>query len=240
MQLTSEKTVREIAVENPASIRVFESLGIDYCCGGKTTLRDASSHAAIDMTRVLDLIEKAGSDSQIQDAETWNEKSLAQLIAHIVHNHHDFVRQETPRLDGLLTKVASKHGPAHPEVVQIQQIFAAVGQELSTHMFKEEQVLFPYIARMEQATLSAKPLPPAVFGTVRRPIANMIADHDDAGALLLQIRQLSGNFSAPQGACPTFLALYRGLQEFERDLHRHVHLENNILFPRAIAMEEKN
>jgi len=121
---------------------------------------------------------------------------------------------------------------------EIEKLFTAIGQELSTHMLKEEQILFPYIERMEQAAWNNEPLPPAFFGSVKRPIANMMAEHDDAGALLAQIRELANEFTTPSGACPSFLALYRGLEEFERDLHHHVHLENNILFPRAAGMEQ--
>ena len=238
MLITLEKTVREIATENPSSIRVFESLGIDYCCGGKRSLTDACARADIDIDGVLILLAKADRDSQAPESGEWNARPLRDLIAHIVEQHHGFVRQETPRIESLLSKVAAKHGPAHPEIAQIEQLFTAIGQELSTHMLKEEQVLFPYIERMEQAVLNGTPVPPAFFGSVKRPIANMIADHDDAGALLAQIRELSNAYTAPGGACPTFLALYRGLQEFERDLHRHVHLENNILFPRAVEMEQ--
>lgn len=238
MQTATEKTVRDLALENPASIRVFESLGIDYCCGGKRSLSEACSRANLDLNRVVDLLEKAARDSHVQESEGWNERPLSDLIAHIIDKHHTFVRQETPRIESLLTKVVAKHGPAHPELLQIEQLFTAIGQELSTHMLKEEQVLFPHIARMEQAALRGVPLPPAFFGSVRRPVANMLAEHDDAGALLSQIRELSGGFVPPAGACPTFLGLYRGLEEFERDLHHHVHLENNILFPRAIEMEQ--
>jgi regulator of cell morphogenesis and NO signaling len=237
MQTTPEKTVREIALENPSSIRVFESLGIDYCCGGKRPLSDACSRAGVDFDRVIDLLESATLDSQAPAGE-WKEKPLRELIAHIVTNHHGYVRQETPRIHGLLTKVASKHGPAHPEIARIEELFTAMGQELSTHMLKEEQVLFPYIERMEQALLAGMPVPAAFFGTVKRPIANMVAEHDDAGSLLSQIRVLSNGYTPPEGACPTYVALYRGLEEFERDLHHHVHLENNILFPRAIRIEQ--
>jgi len=138
----------------------------------------------------------------------------------------------------LLTKVLAKHGRTHPEIVQIDELFSAISQELSTHMLKEEQVLFPYVERMEAALLAGQPVPAAFFGTVQRPIANMVAEHDDAGALLARIRSLSNGYTAPQGACPTFVGLYQGLEEFERDLHHHVHLENNILFPRAVEMEQ--
>ncbi len=238
METIAEKTVREIAVESPESVRVFESLGIDYCCGGKRPLSDACSHARVDVDRVLELLATASRDSQAPEAGGWDQKPLGDLIVHIVETHHGFVRRETPRIASLLTKVAAKHGPLHPEINQIEPLFTAIGQELATHMLKEEQVLFPYIARMEQATLSGNPLPEAFFGSVQRPIANMVAEHDDAGALLSQIRELSHGYTAPNGVCPTFLALYAGLEEFERDLHQHIHLENNILFPRAIEMEK--
>jgi regulator of cell morphogenesis and NO signaling len=238
MQTTLEKTVREIALENPSSIRVFESLGIDYCCGGKRPLSDACTHANVSFSRVLELLEQASQNSQAPDAEAWRERPLRDLIAHIVGEHHGYVRRETPRIEALLAKVAAKHGPTHPEIAQIDQIFTAIGQELATHLLKEEQILFPYVDRMEQAVLAGDPVPAAFFGTVKRPIASMVAEHDNAGAMLSQIRELSNGYTAPVGACPTFVALYRGLEEFERDLHHHVHLENNILFPRAVEMEQ--
>lgn len=238
MQTTLEKTVREIALENPSSIRVFESLGIDYCCGGKRALSDACSHANVDSTRTLELLESAKREAQAPEAGEWKEKRLSNLIAYIVGKHHGYARRETPRIQGLMAKVAAKHGATHTELAPIERLFTEIGQELSTHMLKEEQVLFPYIVRMEEAVAAGEPAPAAFFGSVKRPIANMIAEHDDAGALLSQIRALSNGYAAPGGACPTFLALYRGLEEFERELHHHVHLENNILFPRAVAMEQ--
>ncbi len=238
MQTISEKTVREIALQNPSSIRVFESLGIDYCCGGKRLLSDACSTANVDFERVVELLESAKLDIQAPDTGWWKAEPLAELIAHIVAKHHGYVRRETPRIQGLMTKVLGKHGPAHPEIAQINELFSAMSQELSTHMLKEEQVLFPYVERMEAALLAGRPAPVAFFGTVNRPIANMVAEHDDAGALLSKIRSLSNGYTAPRGACPTFLGLYQGLEAFVRDLHHHVHLENNILFPRAIEMEQ--
>ncbi len=131
----------------------------------------------------------------------------------------------------------SRHGPAHPEVAEIEEIFTALGQELTAHMVKEERVLFPFIESMEANARAGQPPPPSVFPSVQRPIAQMSADHDDAGVLLLRMRELSNGYSAPDDACPTYRALYAALEEFERDLHRHVHLENNVLFPRAIDME---
>ena len=200
-------------------------------------MRDACLSANISFDRVVELLEGASKASAGAENETWNSASLEALIDHIVQKHHGYVRQELPRLDMLLAKVVGKHGSAHPELSGIKHLFASIALELTTHMLKEEQVLFPYIERMEDAFLQHQPLPPAFFGTVERPIANMVADHDDAGTALAEMRKLSNGYTLPQGACPTFGALYQGLQEFELDLHQHIHLENNILFPRAIEIE---
>lgn len=234
---TTETTVREIAVGNPATIRVFETLGIDYCCGGKRSLSEACERAGVPMAHVQELLANAGKNAQADSGNPWNEVPLKVLTGHIVAKHHAYVRQETPRLEGLLRKVISRHGAAHPEVRQIEDLFLAMAEGLNTHMLKEEEVLFPYIVKMEAAAVAGETAEPAFFGPVTGPIANMMADHDDAGALLGRIRELSGNFTPPAGSCPTYCGLYQGLEEFERDLHRHVHLENNILFPRAVQME---
>ena len=237
MNNNPDRTIREIVTENAGSARVFESLGIDYCCGGQRTLRDACTRAGASLDGVLNLLAQAGHEAETPETISWVKGSLGNLIAHIVEKHHSFVRRETPRLESLLAKVVSKHGPAHAELGQIQELFSATGQELATHMLKEEHILFPYIEKMEAAGGQREDFPGACFGSVQAPIANMIADHEDAGALLSRMRQLSGGYVAPEGACPSYQALYRGLDDFERDLHQHIHLENNILFPRAIELE---
>lgn len=239
MDNVQQRKVGEIAAENPSSVRVFESLGIDYCCGGKKSLSDACSGADVPVDRVLELLAKAESDSQGEQTESWAEEPLANLIAHIIEEHHEFVRREIPRIESLLKKVVARHGQIYLEIPQIEQLFEAVGREMSTHMLKEEQVLFPYIERMEAASLRRKPMPPAFFGSVTRPIAHMMADHDNAGALVARIHVLSSGYALPEGACATFRALYEALADFERDLHRHVHLENNVLFPRAATIEQQ-
>jgi regulator of cell morphogenesis and NO signaling len=237
MTTTTEKTVREIAIETSATIRVFETLGIDYCCGGRRSLSDACLQANVPVAQVVALLADASRNAGENNDNSWNDAPLQALTAHIVTKHHAFVRQETPRIESLLLKVISRHGDTHPEVRRIEELFLAMTQELNTHMMKEEQILFPYIDRMETALLAGEPLPKTCFESITRPIANMMADHDDAGALLASIRELSGGFTAPAGACPTYRGLYHSLAEFESDLHRHVHLENNILFPRAAQME---
>ena len=231
------QTVREIAIEHPTTVRVFESLGIDYCCGGKRSLQDACERAGVPVERALDLLAAVNEDSPA-DAANWSEASAQKLIHHIVGRHHSYVRSETPRLMTMFEKVVSRHGQAHPELASIRDLFGALTEELFVHMHKEENVLFPHFEQMEWAVARGAAPPPAVFGSVEMPISRMLADHEDAGELLAQMRALSSEYQAPDSACPTYRGLYHGLEEFERDLHHHVHLENNILFPRALHLEQ--
>ena len=237
MQLTKENTVGEIAAAEPASMRVFEALGIDYCCGGKRDLADACSRAGVSVEDVMARIAEAEQSVHAFTPTLWAEAPLTELIRHIVERHHAYVRTEAPRIQALLEKVIARHGATHPEVAQIRDLFTAAAEELTIHMLKEEQVLFPYIARVEQAANAGQPRPPAFFGSVANPIAHMMADHDDAGALFARMNELAGGYAPPDGGCATFRALYQALAGFELDLHEHVHLENNILFPRALVLE---
>jgi regulator of cell morphogenesis and NO signaling len=175
--------------------------------------------------------------NDISPEEEWTNGSLADLTSHIVGRHHRYLRDESPRIELLLQKVVDRHGAAHPELGTIQDTFVAHSQELFAHMMKEERVLFPFLEAMEAAASAGQPTPLGCFASVELPIARMLADHDDAGALLAKIRDLSGNYRPPEGSCPSYRGLYHALEEFERDLHHHVHLENNILFPRAMEME---
>lgn len=239
MTVDTAKTVRELAVELPSAIRVFEKFGIDYCCGGHRTLEQACTASKSQVDAVLTALSAAESSRGEEQTTNWNEKPLADLMAHIVNKHHSYVRQELPRLGALATKVVTKHGPNHPETTQVQEIFEALSDELTTHLMKEEQVLFPYVERMEEAVIEKRPnAQSSCFGTVQNPVRMMMMEHDSAGEALRQLRSLTSDYRAPQDACMSFQALYKGLEEFEADLHQHIHLENNILFPRAIAMEE--
>jgi regulator of cell morphogenesis and NO signaling len=237
MTLNTEQTVREIAINNPAAVRVFESVGIDYCCGGKRPLQEACDRAKVPVARVLELLADVKPEPVSPEEKQWADASFLDLTEHIVARHHNYVRQEAPRLEMLLGKVVSKHGAAHPELSSIQELFSALSQELFAHMLKEEQVLFPFLQKMEVAARTNTAPPCACFGSVGAPIARMLADHDDAGALTARMRALSANYQAPDEACPSYRGLYHDLEEFERDLHHHVHLENNVLFPRALEME---
>ena len=238
MNATSEKTVRQIAVENPSSVRVFESLGIDYCCGGKRSLQEACQRAGMPLNRVAQLLEEADRNAHEPDFEGWKDAPVETLIQEITERHHAYVRAEIPRLQSLFVKV-NKHQERYPQLAEIRQIFTALAEELTGHMLKEEQVLFPYIRSMGAVRAEGGAGISSCFGSIRRPVAALMADHDDAGALLERVRELAHNYEPPADACPTLRGLYQGLLEFERDLHRHVHLENNLLFPKAIELESE-
>ena len=239
MTVTTEKTVREFALENPTATRVFEKLGIDYCCGGNRTLKETCRAANLDINQVLDSLESAEHGVQAaQKKRNWQTEPLADLIAHIKNTHHKYTREEIARLGPLFDKVCSVHGKNHQELLQIHEIFQGLAQELATHMMKEEIVLFPYIVRMEEATIENKPAVPAPFGTVQNPVSMMEHEHDSAGNALRAMRKESNGYAVPAGGCVSYQTLYNALEAFETDLHEHIHLENNILFPRAIAMEK--
>ena len=238
MNMITEKTIRELALENAGATRVFEELGIDYCCGGNRTLTQACCAASISIDRVLESLEAAQHSSPAGPKNRdWQAAPLDGLVSHITNTHHKHTREEITRLAPLFAKVCSVHGANHPELFELRDIFAGLSQELTAHLMKEEMVLFPYIIRMEEAVTEKSPILPPPFGTVRNPVSMMVHEHDSAGSALRALREISHGYAAPPDACVSFQTLYKALGDFESDLHQHIHLENNILFPRAIEME---
>jgi regulator of cell morphogenesis and NO signaling len=238
MTVATEKTVRELALENPSATRVFEKLGIDYCCRGNRSLEEACRTANLKVDQVLESLANADQAGlAAQDDRDWQTEPIAELIAHIEQTHHSYTRQEITRLGPVFEKVCSVHGKNHPELLQIRDTFQALAQELSAHLMKEEMILFPYILRMETAAAGNEPLARAPFGSVQNPVSMMEHEHDSAGKALRAMSRESNEYSAPPDACVSYQTLYKALAAFEADLHRHIHLENNILFPRAVAME---
>jgi regulator of cell morphogenesis and NO signaling len=231
-------TVREIALEQPSAIRVFERFGIDYCCGGRKPLTEACSSLNLEIREVTAALAAAAESPATVEID-WTRASLTGLSEHITLTHHAYVRRELPRLAVLAQKVVNRHGDTKPELPAIQGLLAHLDAELTQHLAKEEAILFPYVVRLEAAALTQTAKPEGCFATVASPIAMMTQEHEAAGALLAEMRRLSQNYTAPEGACPTYLAYYQCLHEFERDLHQHIHLENNILFPRAIELEAR-
>ncbi len=238
MSVSTAKTVRELAVELPEATRIFEKLGIDYCCGGSKSLQEACAASNLSVNEVLDSLELAEQTSKAKKKDrSWISEPLADIVNHIVNTHHKYTREEIARLGPLFEKVCSVHGKNHPELLHIRAAFRGLAQELTTHMMKEEMVLFPFITRMEEAVIQREPVLPPPFGTVKNPVAMMMHEHDSAGEALHAMRQASAGYTAPGDACVSYQTLYQVLADFETDLHQHIHLENNILFPRAIEME---
>lgn len=238
MIINEMNTVRELAVKVPGATRIFEKMGIDYCCGGGRTLADACQTFHVSFDDVIRSLEEAEQTARPGDKVIdWQSESLTALSAYIIDTHHVFTKQELVRLEKLLDKVQSRHGGNHPELGRLQELFVMLKNELIPHMLKEEQVLFPYVARMEESVEEGREIPPAFFGTVQNPVRMMATEHDNAGDLLREMRQISGGYVPPADACISYHTLYQALSDFEADLHQHIHLENNILFPRAIEME---
>lgn len=238
MTVAAEKTVRELALENPSVTRVFEKLGIDYCCGGNRSLEEACRAANLNVDQVLESLALADQAAlAAHEDRDWQTEPVAALIDHIQKTHHSYTRDEIARLGPLFDKVCSVHGQNHPELLKIRNTFQGLAQELSAHLVKEEMVLFPYILKMAAAAAGNAPPVRAPFGSVQNPVSMMEHEHDSAGAALRAMRKASNGYTAPSNACVSYQTLYHALAGFEADLHRHIHLENNILFPRAVAME---
>ena len=214
--LIADKTIGQIAAENPASVRVFEKYHIDFCCGGQTSFAGACAEKGLDAEAVLAEIGRAAAVPG-EDATDWRVAPLAALIDHVLSTHHVYTKAALPRLEAMLQKVMEAHGAAVPPIADV---FGPLKEELEAHLMKEEMILFPLIRAARPGALG--------------PIRVMLAEHDSAGEALARLRQMTGNYVAPVEACNTWRALYFELAELERDLHRHIHLENNILFPRAL------
>ena len=238
MMNSSTRTVGEVALELPQATRVFEKLGIDYCCGGDTPLTEACASAGVEVGNVLKMLEEVLSAGLHENGSLdFQQASLSELIAHILDKHHVYTKQEMTRLESLLAKVIGAHGANHSELHGMGELFRQLCDDLTPHMFKEEQILFPYIVEMESAAQQNILAPFAPFGTVNNPIRMMMTEHETVGDILRELRAASSDYTVPADGCISYQTLYQALDAFEQDLHQHIHLENNILFPRAIVME---
>lgn len=236
MNINSETAVKEIALSNPGAKRILEQAGVDYCCGGGKSLHEACAHSGASAEEILNRLRENLETAGPAD-ENWASAPLGELTRHIVEKHHRFVRQAIPRMRALLAKVKGKHGASHPEIGEVERHFLDLGHEMTMHMQKEEMILFPYIEALERSAAGNETLEPPFFETVRNPIHAMMKEHDAAGELLRAMRDASRGYVLPADACMSYRELYGSLEAFEADLHTHVHLENNILFPRAVEME---
>jgi regulator of cell morphogenesis and NO signaling len=232
----ANQTLAEIVTENIRAAIVFEEYGLDFCCKGKRPLADACAAKNVNVEKVVTSLNELNTNSESLNANDWG---LDFLVDYVINNHHQYVRRMIPIVSLHADKVAAVHGQNHPEMIEVADLFLAVREELEGHMMKEERILFPYIKQIYAAKQNNSQASPPPFGTIQNPIRMMEAEHTSAGNAMGRIRELSDNFTAPADACNTFKALYSELKEFEEDLHKHIHLENNILFPKSIELESE-
>lgn len=226
--------VGKIVAVTPATARVFEQYQIDYCCKGNKTLGEACHEKKLDPNLICAALEAAQSSDQISETN-WAERGLGELCEHIVQRHHAFLREELPRVSGLIEKVVNAHGQKHVELAQVKSVFRMLRAELEPHMEKEEQILFPAVRILENSNRPTQ----FPFGTVCNPIRCLEHEHEGTGEALAKLRELTGGYTAPADACPTYRVMLDSLARLERDLHEHIFKENQILFPRAKQLESK-
>lgn len=236
MTITKDNTVASIVTKNIKTAHVFKKHGIDFCCGGGISIEKACDKNNVSVDVLMnDLSTMDSSTDKSLDFDNWE---LDTLIDHIVNTHHNYVKESVQILSQYANKVAKVHGHHYEFLLEVNTLFHEVANELVSHMQKEEQVLFPYIKKIVSLKRNKETTTPPAFGTVSNPIAMMEHEHESAGEVLRKISALTSNYTTPSGACNTFKALYSKLEEFEQDLHQHIHLENNILHPKAIALEK--
>ncbi|MGE5106070.1 MAG: iron-sulfur cluster repair di-iron protein [Sphingobacteriales bacterium] len=234
----NEETLGQIVAKDLSKARVFKKYGLDFCCGGKKTVKEACAEKGIDVTKVeqeLQQAEKMPSSRPLP----YGDWSLDFLADYIVNTHHSYVKKNLPDIKAYAEKVMKVHRNHHPELARIHQLVEEINAELTAHLVKEEKVLFPYIKELVAAKNNTQPLLAAHFSTVQNPINMMEMEHELVGKNLDEIRKLSNNYLIPQDACASYSLLFRMLDEFEEDLHLHIHLENNILFPKALEIEKQ-
>jgi len=228
-------SISEITLALPNGIPVLEQHGIDYCCGGSKPLADACETLQLDPTKIIEEMRVREADASGEDIVDWTTRSMTELADHIEQTHHAFVRESLGRLKTMMPRLLRAHGQKHPELQRLDEILAVFADDMEDHMVREERVLFPWLRRLESKT-ELQSGPP---WSVKRPISCMEHDHDDAGEQLRRMRKLTNDYTPPEDACGTYREAYRVLAALEGDTHRHIHKENNILFPTGVRAEEK-
>lgn len=234
----SEKLIGQYVAGDFRTAAIFSKYKIDFCCNGNRTINEACDKKGIETNVLLDELNAVlnSKTDQSIDYKSW---PLDLLAEYIEKKHHRYVEEKIPVLKQFLNKLCSVHGERHPELLKISELFSASASELAAHMKKEELVLFPFVKRMINAKLENAAIQSPPFGTVENPIAMMMQEHDNEGERFRKITELTDNYTPPSDACNTYKVTYAMLQEFEQDLHLHIHLENNILFPGAIKLEQQ-
>ena len=231
-------TLGQIAAKDLGKAEIFKKYDLDFCCGGKKTVKQACAEKGLDATKIEQELRQADKNP-VSRPQSYADWTLDFLADYIVNVHHSYVKKSLPAIRRYAAKVARVHGHDHPELPAVEQLVEEICKELTSHMLKEEKVLFPYIKELVAASNNEKPLQTAHFGTVQNPINMMEMEHELVGKNMKEIRMLTNNYALPEGACTSYSLLFRMLDEFENDLHLHVHLENNILFPKALEIEKE-
>lgn len=237
MNFTTQNTLAEIVKTDFRSARIFENYNLDFCCKGNRALDEACKEKKLDADEILSEVTSVCKDKDSdKDLYVWKTDDLAN---HILKTHHVYVKKMLPVIFAHSQKVSDVHGKNHPEVIEIARIFEMVHDELSSHLMKEEKMLFPVIFQLTELEKANSRMEVSPFGSIQNPINVMEREHVEAGEGFYKIRELSKNYNPPEDACTTYRVLYQELNEFENDLHTHIHLENNILFPQAVELEKK-
>jgi len=228
--------IGEIVAQDFRTAAIFKKHGIDFCCKGNRTIEDACSKKGIDQDKIYSEIEKLPGKSGEIDFTSW---PLDLLADYVEKKHHRYVEEKTPIIQGFLNKLCKVHGDLHPELFEINELFNQAASELAAHMKKEEMILFPFIRKLVLMQDKDREYAAPSFGSVENPINMMKHDHEEEGERFMKISQLTNQYTPPADACNTYRVTYAMLQEYENDLHVHIHLENNILFPGAVKMENE-
>ncbi|MFD1629401.1 iron-sulfur cluster repair di-iron protein [Pseudopedobacter beijingensis] len=237
MTLSKEQTIGEVVAQDFRTAPVFEKYGLDFCCGGNQSIESACDASGVDVESLLTALKQIeGENKSNIDYNAWPIDLLADYIE---KTHHRYVSQQIPLLKAYLEKISNVHGDRHPELLEIKMLFDECAIELTSHMQKEEKVLFPFVRNMVSVKQSADANLTVPFGTVQNPIGMMMHEHDAEGERFRKIAQLSNQYALPADGCSTYKVAMDALKAFENDLHLHIHLENNILFPKAVALEEE-
>ncbi|MBK6936506.1 MAG: iron-sulfur cluster repair di-iron protein [Chitinophagaceae bacterium] len=233
-----DETLGQIVAKDFHKAQIFKKYGLDFCCGGKKTVKEACADKGLDVTKIEQELQLADKNAKSSRSLPYNEWTPDFLADYIVNTHHAYVNKNLPDIKVYANKVMNVHGSRHPELIRVNKLVEAVSDELGAHLIKEERVLFPYIKTLAAINNKAELNQANPFGSVQNPVNMMEMEHEVAGQLMQEIRNITSNYSLPEDACASYTLLYRMLDEFEDDLHLHIHLENNILFPKAVELEK--
>ncbi len=237
MEITENTLIGEIVADNYETATVFSTHKIDFCCNGNRTLSTACETSPVSVSDLIDELKAiTHKDTTANNYQDW---SLSFLADYVYNQHHTYIERKVPEIKQYLTKITNVHGAQHPELHQIKELFFGAADDLIPHLKKEELILFPYFRKLDQALKTQSKVQPPQFGTVVNPVDMMHQEHDNEGIRFREIARLSNNYTPPADACNSYRVTFALLKEFEEDLHKHIHIENNILFKRAILLEQQ-